>query len=117
MNGTRIAQRPRAFGPMEHGPALYRDTDSEEMQLLASFRVRTVFPKDVLAELRTLPRDPDPADYAGRQDLRGELLYTIGFLTVGFSYALLLGAGAVPLTMIPFLGAIVTCLTALVIAS
>jgi len=73
----RIAQRPRAFGPMEHGPALYRDTDSEEMQLLASFRVRTVFPKDVQAELKKLPRDPDPADFAGRQDLRGELIYTI----------------------------------------
>ena len=73
----RIAARPAAFGPMDHGPELYRDTDSEEMQLLASFRVRTVFPKDVLAELRTLPRDPDPADFAGRQDLRNELIYTI----------------------------------------
>ena len=73
----RIAHRPRAFGPMEHGPAIYRDVDSEEMQILASFRVRTVFPKDVLAELGGLPRDPDPADFAGRQDLRGELIYTI----------------------------------------
>jgi len=73
----RIAQRPRAFGPMEHGPAIYRDVDSEEMQILASFRVRTVFPKDVLAELGGLPRDPDPADFAGRQDLRGEVIYTI----------------------------------------
>ncbi len=73
----RIAQRPRAFGPMEHGPAIYRDEDSEEMQLLASFRVRTVFPKDVLDELRSLPRDPAPADFVGRQDLRKELIYTI----------------------------------------
>ena len=73
----RIAQRPRAFGPMEHGPAIYRDVDSEEMQILASFRVRTVFPKDVLAELGGLPRDPDPADFARRPDLRGEVIYTI----------------------------------------
>ncbi len=73
----RIAQRPRAFGPMEHGPAIYRDEDSEEMQLLASFRVRTVFPKDVLDELRSLPRDPAPGDFVGRQDLRQELIYTI----------------------------------------
>ena len=73
----RIARRPRAFGPMEHGPVVYRDVDSEEMQLLASFRVRTVFPADVKAEVAKLPRDPDPAEYAGRWDLRNELIYTI----------------------------------------
>ena len=44
------------------------------------------------------------------------VLYTIGFLIIGLPYALLLGAIAVPLTMIPFLGAIVTCLGALIIA-
>lgn len=44
------------------------------------------------------------------------LLYGLGFLLVGLPYALLIGAMAVCLTMIPFLGAIVTCVTALVIA-
>ncbi len=73
----RIARRPAAFGPMEHGPAIYRDVDSEEMQLLASFRLRTRFPSDVEREVGALPRDPDPADFAGRQDLREELIYTI----------------------------------------
>ena len=37
----RILGRPRAFGPMDHGPACYRDEESEEMELLASFRVRS----------------------------------------------------------------------------
>ncbi|MFN0245215.1 MAG: RNB domain-containing ribonuclease [Planctomycetota bacterium] len=73
----RIVRRPAAFEAMEHGPAVYRDVESEEMQLLAAFRVRTVFPADVQAEVRSLPRDPDPADFAGRLDLRGELVYTI----------------------------------------
>jgi predicted PurR-regulated permease PerM len=44
------------------------------------------------------------------------ILYTIGFLCVGVPYAFLLGALATVLTMIPFLGAIVICLTALVIS-
>lgn len=44
------------------------------------------------------------------------VLYTIGFFAIGLPYAVLLGVLAVPLTMIPFLGAIVTCLGALVIA-
>jgi predicted PurR-regulated permease PerM len=43
-------------------------------------------------------------------------LYTIGFLLVGLPYAVLIGAAAVVLTMVPFLGAIVTCTTALLIA-
>ncbi len=73
----RIVNRPSAFGPMSHGPAVYGDVDSEEMQLLASFRLRTVFPDDVRAETSKLPRDPDPADCAGRLDLRGETIYTI----------------------------------------
>ena len=42
--------------------------------------------------------------------------YTIGFLVIGLPYAVLLGVMAVFLTMIPFLGAIVTCTAALVIA-
>jgi predicted PurR-regulated permease PerM len=44
------------------------------------------------------------------------VLYTIGFLSVGLNYAFLLGFAAVFLTMIPFLGAIVICLTALTLA-
>jgi predicted PurR-regulated permease PerM len=43
-------------------------------------------------------------------------LYGIGFLLVGLPYALLIGVTAVFLTMIPFIGAIVTCVCALVIA-
>jgi predicted PurR-regulated permease PerM len=44
------------------------------------------------------------------------VLYTIGFFIVGLPYAFLLGALATVLTMIPFLGAITTCVLALVIA-
>lgn len=44
------------------------------------------------------------------------ILYGLGFLIVGLPYALLIGVMAMFLTMIPFLGAIVTCTTALVIA-
>jgi predicted PurR-regulated permease PerM len=44
------------------------------------------------------------------------VLYTIGFLCVGVNYAFLLGFAAVLLTMIPFLGAIVICITALTLA-
>jgi predicted PurR-regulated permease PerM len=44
------------------------------------------------------------------------LLYGIGFLIVGLPYALLIGVTAVFLTMIPFLGAILTCAGALIIA-
>ena len=44
------------------------------------------------------------------------VLYTIGFLIVGVNYAFLLGFAAVLLTMIPFLGAIVICVTALTLS-
>jgi predicted PurR-regulated permease PerM len=44
------------------------------------------------------------------------VLYAIGFLVIGLPYAVLLGALAIVLTMIPFLGAIVTCVLALVLA-
>jgi len=44
------------------------------------------------------------------------ILYGVGFLTVGLPYALLIGFMAVFLTMIPFLGAIITCVAALLIA-
>ena len=44
------------------------------------------------------------------------VLYTAGFLIIGLPYAVLLGVMATFLTMIPFLGAIVTCGAALVIA-
>jgi predicted PurR-regulated permease PerM len=43
-------------------------------------------------------------------------LYGLGFLIIGLPYAVLIGVMAVFLTMIPYLGAIVTCFTALVIA-
>lgn len=73
----RVRLRPDGFGPMDSGPPMYADVDSDEMQLLASFRVRTLFPEDVLREMRELPSDPDPKDYAGRRDLRGETIFTI----------------------------------------
>jgi predicted PurR-regulated permease PerM len=44
------------------------------------------------------------------------VLYTIGFLIVGLNYAFLLGLSAVLLTMIPFLGALVICVTALLLS-
>lgn len=44
------------------------------------------------------------------------VLYSIGFLCIGMPYALLLGVMATALTMVPFLGAITTCSTALIIA-
>ncbi len=73
----RISRRPAAFGPMSSGPKVYADPDSEEMNLLASFRVRTVFPADVLAEVQHLPQDPTEDDLRGRLDLRGETIFTI----------------------------------------
>jgi len=74
---SRIDARPAAFGAMDHGPPCYADTNSEEMELLHSFRVRTIFPEDVLAETKALPEDPGPADFEGRRDLRGETIFTI----------------------------------------
>jgi predicted PurR-regulated permease PerM len=44
------------------------------------------------------------------------ILYTIGFVVIGLPYALLLGVMATVLTIIPFLGAITTCVTALLIS-
>jgi predicted PurR-regulated permease PerM len=44
------------------------------------------------------------------------VLYTTGFLIIGMPYAILIGASALALTMIPFLGAITICVTALIIA-
>jgi len=44
------------------------------------------------------------------------ILYGVGFFIIGLPYAVLIGVMAAFLTMIPFLGAIVTCVTALVIA-
>jgi predicted PurR-regulated permease PerM len=44
------------------------------------------------------------------------VLYTIGFLLIGLPYAVLIGVMATFLTIIPFLGAIATTVTALVIA-
>jgi predicted PurR-regulated permease PerM len=44
------------------------------------------------------------------------LLYGIGFLLIGLPYAVLIGGLAMLLTMIPFLGAIIVCSSALVIS-
>lgn len=44
------------------------------------------------------------------------ILYTIGFLVIGLPYAVLIGVMATVLTIIPFLGAIVTTVTALILA-
>jgi predicted PurR-regulated permease PerM len=44
------------------------------------------------------------------------VLYTIGFYIIGLPFAFLVGLMATVLTIIPFLGAIVTCVTALIIA-
>lgn len=44
------------------------------------------------------------------------ILYGLGFLVIGLPYALLLGLVAMVLTIVPFLGAIVTCASALAIA-
>ncbi|MCB9907018.1 MAG: VacB/RNase II family 3'-5' exoribonuclease [Planctomycetes bacterium] len=74
---ARIAARPRAIGAMDTGPPFYRDADSEEMGLLRSFRVRTVFLPDVMGEVEGLPADPRPSDAEGRQDLRGATIFTI----------------------------------------
>jgi ribonuclease R len=72
-----LARTAPSFGPMETGPPCYRTIDSEEMELLASFRIRTVFPPAVLAEVAGLPADPGPSDLSGRADLRGEVIFTI----------------------------------------
>ena len=45
------------------------------------------------------------------------VLYTIGFFAIGLNYAFLLGVMATLLTMIPFLGAMITCGTALLLAT
>lgn len=74
---ARVSGRPPSFGPMEQGPPPYRDTDSDELGILRSFRLRTIFPKDVLEETASLPPDPRPEDIEGRLDLRDELIFTI----------------------------------------
>jgi ribonuclease R len=74
---ARIDARPEACGPMEDGPPAYRDPESDELTLLASFHVRTVFPADVLREVDSLPDDPGADDLAGRLDLRDRTIFTI----------------------------------------
>jgi predicted PurR-regulated permease PerM len=44
------------------------------------------------------------------------VLYAIGFMIIGLPYAVLLGVIAIFLTMIPFLGALLTCMAALILA-
>ena len=43
------------------------------------------------------------------------VLYTLGFLIIGLPYAFIIGLMATVLTMIPFLGAITTCVAALLV--
>jgi len=74
---ARIGDRPRADRPMEEGAACYGDEDSDELELLRSFRVRTVFPKDVKDFCGALSSDPTEEDKQGRLDLRSEQIYTI----------------------------------------
>jgi predicted PurR-regulated permease PerM len=45
------------------------------------------------------------------------VLYGLGFLLIGIQYAALIGVAAVFLTMIPFIGALVICVTALAISA
>ena len=76
----RVDGRAAGFGPMELAPwanPAYGDTESEEMELLHSFRVRTVFPTDVTDEVSTLPPDPAAEEHAGRVDLTQQPLFTI----------------------------------------
>ncbi len=73
----RITARPDGYGPMDSGPPSYRDEDSDEMQLLRSFHVRTIFPGDVLAEVAGLPEDPSLAEAGDRLDLRDRPIFTI----------------------------------------
>ncbi|MDA1264072.1 MAG: RNB domain-containing ribonuclease [Planctomycetota bacterium] len=74
---ARIGRRPAAEGPMPEGPPCYRDAESDELELLRSFRLRTVFPKDVLDEVAALPDNPDVKDLTGRWDLRDQCIFTI----------------------------------------
>jgi len=74
---SRITGRPSGSGPVDHGPAPYQDMASEEMVVLRGFRVRTVFPDDVLQETANLPSDPRPEDIEGRLDLRDSMIFTI----------------------------------------
>ncbi|MCH2107553.1 MAG: RNB domain-containing ribonuclease, partial [Planctomycetes bacterium] len=73
----RIANRPEAHGPMAQGPKCYQDPDSDEMELMASYRVRTRFPEDVQKEASLLPSDPSEDDWGARVDLRDRVVFTI----------------------------------------
>ncbi|MFT5198735.1 MAG: ribonuclease R [Planctomycetota bacterium] len=74
---ARIGRRAPGFGPMGTGPPCYSDMESDEVELLRSFRVRTIFLPDVLKEVEDLPDHPRPEDAEGRQDLRGQTIFTI----------------------------------------
>jgi ribonuclease R len=73
----RIDARPDASGVMETGPPCYRDPDSDEIELLHSFRARLYFPDDVQREIAGLPKDPSKQEFKGRLDLRQERIFTI----------------------------------------
>jgi ribonuclease R len=70
---VRVDARPYAFGEMQHGPAAYRDAESEELSVLWGFRVRTSWPRDVQDELGSLSAEDVPA----REDLRALPICTI----------------------------------------
>ncbi len=73
----RIESRPDASGAMDVGPPCYLDPDSDEIELLHSFRARLQFPPDVVAQTAAFPTDPSESDFVGRVDLRGERIFTI----------------------------------------
>lgn len=68
--GPLVGRVERVFGSAEQ-PGV----DAEIV--VAHFVLPTEFPERALAEAEALPVDPDPADFAGRRDLRGELAVTI----------------------------------------
>ena len=73
----RIAARPDALGVMDTGPPCYRDARSDEMELLASFQIRTAFPADVSSEAAELSNDPEESSWGQRVDLREQVVFTI----------------------------------------
>ena len=78
----RISARPEAHGEMDTGPGCYRDSRSDEMELLASFRIRTRFPEDVVKEAALLAADPIESEWGERVDLRERVVFTLPSMTL-----------------------------------
>ena len=53
------------------------DPDTEVLTIARKYGLPMIFPPDVLAEARSVAREPAGADLAGRTDLRGDLTITI----------------------------------------